>query len=201
MLRWGFWKEEEDTKGLDPRAFVDPNWDVRARQAMVERLQASICHTQYRGWSECRMCGIKNGSTDDTLDGTVVWPSGLSHYIEVHDVRPPQWFVNHVMSHDHDARIAVAARHARRDAEIREMILEAKKSSECLQSQCGIIEKQGCITLIQLPSRPPAVDAEGLLWCYIKDRPERGCGGAVIALEEALMKNPNSFDVMFPNGR
>lgn len=33
----------------------------------------------------------------DVSDGTFVWPSGLAHYVERHDVRLPPWFVAHAL--------------------------------------------------------------------------------------------------------
>jgi len=50
----------------------------------------------YKGWSNCRICGCKNGSTECEFNGWV-WPSGLKHYIEEHNVRPSLAFQEFVL--------------------------------------------------------------------------------------------------------
>jgi hypothetical protein len=47
------------------------------------------------GYSECRLCGARNGSLELT-DGVYVWPDGLSHYVRQHSVRLPTAFTDHV---------------------------------------------------------------------------------------------------------
>jgi len=42
-------------------------------------------------------CGRHNGSAE-LADGTYCWPEGLAHYLEAHQVRPPEEFVEHVVS-------------------------------------------------------------------------------------------------------
>lgn len=37
----------------------------------------------------CRVCGVRNGSAELTDGENFVWPEGLAHYVESHDVRLP----------------------------------------------------------------------------------------------------------------
>lgn len=41
------------------------------------------------GTSLCRICGQANGSAELTHGVRFVWPEGLAHYVEAHDVRLP----------------------------------------------------------------------------------------------------------------
>jgi hypothetical protein len=50
----------------------------------------------YRGWSMCRLCGVPNGHEEFELDGHR-WPSGFLHYVEAHNVRPPDDFIAAVL--------------------------------------------------------------------------------------------------------
>lgn len=51
-----------------------------------------------KGFSLCRLCGDINGSKEFILKlpngHSVMWPSGYSHYIRVHNVKPPITFIN-----------------------------------------------------------------------------------------------------------
>lgn len=49
-----------------------------------------------KGWSNCRLCGCKNGSTTFEWGGWA-WPDGLSHYVEAHNVRPSLAFQEFVL--------------------------------------------------------------------------------------------------------
>lgn len=51
-------------------------------------LEGRLFCRQFKGWSECRICGCKNGSGEFTWKG-FQWPNGYSHYIERHNLKPP----------------------------------------------------------------------------------------------------------------
>ena len=88
----GFWKDASE-----PERWVDPNWNVMERALVITYLDAGTTEESYRGMAVCRVCSTWNGSRDLT-DGTWIWPSGLSHYLKEHDVRPPQSFIDYVIS-------------------------------------------------------------------------------------------------------
>jgi len=105
-IRWkeiGFWSDpsNELTRGLpDPRALVDGSWDSVEREAVTRYLRAGDVHLWLKGYSWCRFhCGIPNSEmgSKTLTDGDYVWPEGLPHYLEVHHVKPPQEFVDHVL--------------------------------------------------------------------------------------------------------
>lgn len=76
---------------------VDPAWPHRERQIVVRYLLSDRhTRTSYLGDSTCRICGDQNGAAD-VSDGKYVWPDGLAHYLDLHNVRPPQDFIDHVL--------------------------------------------------------------------------------------------------------
>lgn len=49
----------------------------------------------YMGHSECRICGMRNGTKTYYTD-LFAWPEGYAHYIEEHGVKPSAAFVLHI---------------------------------------------------------------------------------------------------------
>ena len=47
--------------------------------------------------SPCRICGKPNGSLELT-DGELLWPEGLVHYVEDHNVRLPRGIVERMIA-------------------------------------------------------------------------------------------------------
>lgn len=69
-------------------------------QTVADYLDQGLIHTQYRGFSWCRVCNFESklmGSTDLT-DGVWLWPAGLSHYLRNHSVGLPESFILHALS-------------------------------------------------------------------------------------------------------
>jgi len=92
----GYWKGPHEPKELpDPIEFVDPQWDLRERDLVIVHLRGGSPVNHMMGISECRLCGRRNGSHEMT-DGRYLWPEGLAHYVEAHNVRLPNEFVEHV---------------------------------------------------------------------------------------------------------
>lgn len=79
----GFWYSESEPHFPVPRpgpSPVDKNVVKKLLQA-----QAVAQQRHYKGWSDCRICGKPNGTSDYRLGG-FVWPEGYRHYIEEHNV-------------------------------------------------------------------------------------------------------------------
>lgn len=119
----GYWASHEDPaichyaqegKLLPwPGDFVDTSWDAEERAIVIDYLNKAPNVEFWRGFSYCRLCSQKVGlgstdksygscrpsSTYDTFksDKTYVWPAGFSHYLEVHGVKPPVEFIQHVL--------------------------------------------------------------------------------------------------------
>lgn len=73
--------------GLEPAARAAVLGYLRAGKALVTFPEASFCRFD---------CGETAMGTKDLTDGRYVWPEGLAHYVERHDVRLPEAFVAHV---------------------------------------------------------------------------------------------------------
>lgn len=92
----GYWLGPNALDWPDVRDSVDPTWDGGERQTVIAHLRRGTRFRFFLGLSICRFCCVPNGSSEQT-DGTYYWPEGLTHYLEKHDVRPPQRFVGHVL--------------------------------------------------------------------------------------------------------
>lgn len=90
--RVGYWSGEQP-----PDSLVDLTWDRTERKAVVAYLLSGKIKDRWRGGARCRICDAPNGSTCLT-DGVYVWPEGFAHYVEEHDVKPPQDFIDHVFA-------------------------------------------------------------------------------------------------------
>ena len=98
----GFWGNGHSGI-VSPRDAVDLDWDLSERAAVIVYLRHAPRGMAYCGSSWCRFGCYRGemhgdmGSADMT-DGTYTWPEGYIHYIERHGVRPPDAFVQHVLS-------------------------------------------------------------------------------------------------------
>lgn len=93
----GYWPGGEDPDCPEPAWFVDPNWDPAERALVCTYLKSGTELFQYCGLSWCRFgCEVKFLGSLELTDGFYYWPEGLSHYLERHNVKPPQEFIDHV---------------------------------------------------------------------------------------------------------
>ena len=100
----GYWRDWREPNSGDlspnlpwPTDFVDLKWDVEERALFLEKLkEKSEVHTIWRGLSLCRICAKLNGSQCRT-DGVHIRPEGYVHYIEVHNLKPPEDFIKHIL--------------------------------------------------------------------------------------------------------
>ena len=84
---------------IHPRHLQRAGWNTRDRARILAYLRSGTEWAGYRGQSRCRLgCEAPNGSRDQT-DGVWVWPEGLAHYVEAHDVRLPEAFVDTMRAH------------------------------------------------------------------------------------------------------
>ncbi|GIE36219.1 hypothetical protein Ait01nite_092640 [Actinoplanes italicus] len=60
------------------------------RDAVLAYLRSGTPLVAFAGRSVCRVCGIDNGSTELTDGEYFIWPEGLAHYVEAHNVRLPE---------------------------------------------------------------------------------------------------------------
>jgi hypothetical protein len=85
----GYWLGREDPDWPDVRSFVDQSLDSTQRDRAVAYLRSGTVFIASAGISHCRICGQANGSVELTDGVRFIWPDGLAHYIETHNVRLP----------------------------------------------------------------------------------------------------------------
>jgi len=103
----GYWYSKFDKHYPYPRVLVDPNWYCNKRGKIIDYLNSGWTHTQWRGLSFCRFeCNppaFEMGSKCLT-DGEWVWPEGLVHYIEKHNVQLPEEFIDTMRTYNWNAK-------------------------------------------------------------------------------------------------
>lgn len=81
-----------------PQDHVDWSWSKRERKLVLAYVtDRRFRRTAYRGYSTCRICDKWNNGSADFTDGVYLWPEGYGHYIDVHGVKPPRDFIEHVL--------------------------------------------------------------------------------------------------------
>lgn len=99
----GYWRSTLGPgKGLvdrfpHPADLVTPGWLSDERDRIISYLRAGRTFAEWRGFSYCRFgCGAESRALGSRCltDGEWVWPEGLAHYVESHEVRLPQEFVD-----------------------------------------------------------------------------------------------------------
>jgi hypothetical protein len=92
---------DEDDPFIHPRRVVDPSWEKADRPRIVYYLSTAREVAHGGGVSYCRFgCGT-NGSSEQS-DGVWLWPEGLAHYVDCHDVRLPGEFVLHMRDREYN---------------------------------------------------------------------------------------------------
>ena len=89
-----------------PRARKNAWEDAAVFIIKLQRMQESAHVVAYKGISNCRLCKKMNGSTEFVVEGKDYiwkWPSGLLHYVQVHNVKPSRDFRKFV--EDYDTRL------------------------------------------------------------------------------------------------
>jgi hypothetical protein len=98
----GYWRSDPFSDLPHPKDYVDSQWNSEERLKVMQYLEAGYTLAQCMGPSWCRM-GCENiwmGSHDFT-DGTWVYPEGYVHYLDIHGVRPPDEFLEHIRVNDY----------------------------------------------------------------------------------------------------
>ena len=82
-----------------PHDLVMEGWEKDRLLSILTYLRSGHKLNAQLGYSYCRFrCGIPRRAMGDAelTDGLYVWPEGLVHYVEVHAVRLPPFFVDHM---------------------------------------------------------------------------------------------------------
>lgn len=96
----GYW--QDDGPGSVQNSVAE-NWDSDERIMVMNYLKLANDESNeqvkelqaWRGLSFCRLCEEANGNSC-VGDSHYNWPQGYIHYIEKHNVKPPQEFIDHV---------------------------------------------------------------------------------------------------------
>jgi hypothetical protein len=99
----GYWYSAQEKHFPKPQDFVDPTWQKENRQKIINYLKSGNAVRHYFGFSSCRFnCGARGieMGTSDLSDGEWMWPEGLFHYIEIHNVRLPDEFIQTMIKND-----------------------------------------------------------------------------------------------------
>jgi hypothetical protein len=100
----GYWHDADSLRGAHyphPKDFVDSSWLPGERHLLLNYLRAEYSLMKSWGYSWCRFgCGIPDSAmgSQDYSDGEWVWPHGLPHYVEHHDIFLPDEFVDKARS-------------------------------------------------------------------------------------------------------
>lgn len=80
----------------DPKRLLEAHGSCQADQRVLNYLRSGKEYMALLGYSYCRFrCGIDDSEMGcrDLTDGTWVWPEGLVHYVEVHNLPLPEEFI------------------------------------------------------------------------------------------------------------
>jgi hypothetical protein len=100
LILIGYWHGFYEEAYPDPGSFVDDNWNAEEKERIVAYLKAAH-QMPYAagGLSWCRFrCGINNLGCTEFTDGTWLWPAGLLHYVETHNVKLPREVLDHMLT-------------------------------------------------------------------------------------------------------
>jgi len=92
LIKIGFWKndESENAKYPDIKGFIDNTMSKELKHKMLAYLKKGKYWAAYLGSSTCRVCERWDNGCSEFTDGKYLWPEGLPHYIEEHNVRIPE---------------------------------------------------------------------------------------------------------------
>jgi len=97
-------ESDEDIEDLyedcDPTKLPTNSLSNETKGRLIKYLKNGRWINEYAGTSYCRFeeCDENSMGNKDLSDGTWIWPEGLHHYVEVHDISLPMDFVKHAQS-------------------------------------------------------------------------------------------------------
>jgi hypothetical protein len=97
----GYWKSDREQSMPDPKKFINSSVSEADRISLIKYLLRGKTFISYLGFSFCRFdCGINDSEMGARCmtDGKYVWPEGLVHYIDKHQIWLPDNFVQHSKS-------------------------------------------------------------------------------------------------------
>ena len=101
LIKVGYWKSDQEPHLPDPTTL--PQIDPSIKSLVLKYLHIGDTYNRWLGYSWCRFnCGISDAEMGSTCitDKTYLWPQGLYHYVDKHDVSLPQDFINHIIKNN-----------------------------------------------------------------------------------------------------
>lgn len=100
LIAIGLWYSELEPYYPHPKGFIDKSWDKEIKQPIITRLKASYpLPYPYAGKSWCRFsCGETEMGNRDYSDGIYLFPEGLVHYLEQHNLKLPNEVVEKMLA-------------------------------------------------------------------------------------------------------
>ena len=95
LKKIGYWNDNFCVSSVNPRMLNVSNC---VDQKLIDYLKNGVEVAISPGFSFCRFdCGISDYEMGcrDFSDGVYIWPEGLSHYVEIHRIILPEFFINH----------------------------------------------------------------------------------------------------------
>lgn len=85
---------------LWPGDLVDNSWNKKERAKILDFLKSGKLSLAYAGPSPCRLCDLEFNGTTELYDeaSMYTWPEGYAHYVEMHNVKPPQDLIDYILS-------------------------------------------------------------------------------------------------------
>jgi hypothetical protein len=96
----GYWHSLYEPDFPDPASFIDKTWEQSIKKEILTYLRNGYRTPVINlGSSWCRFrCGMNSLGSSEFTDGNFVWPEGLEHYIEYHDIKLPQNAIEEMLS-------------------------------------------------------------------------------------------------------
>lgn len=96
----GYWHSIFEPEYPDPAWFIDENWHPAEKKMVIAHLLQGQILADWTGQSWCRFrCGETQMGAKDMTDGVYIYPQGLVHYLEIHQVKLPDEFIRHVQQY------------------------------------------------------------------------------------------------------
>lgn len=102
----GFWNGHTEERFIDPSLLIDDEWEKDNRGKIITYLKGFLRIHHQMGYSYCRFDCNSGSRFDPNMgcaeqsDGIWIWPEGLVHYIEDHNIRLPPEFVDTMKRND-----------------------------------------------------------------------------------------------------
>jgi hypothetical protein len=187
----GYWHSIHYPQYPDPGHFVDEQWNAEEKERVIAYLKSG--HEMpyaYAGVSWCRFrCGYHQLGSLELTDGKYLWPEGLYHYIEAHNVKLPQAIIDHILNN-------TEIKPAGDNYTIDWSWWKAQQGSNTVNNTFNDLQDIGVLTIIQVSDLEKAKQ-EHILRQYLLDA--YGVRGRLKAVDQILTGQETSITGRYTN--